>query len=129
MSSRQLLDRPSVGHSPLDAVTDFDDLRTLVTVSRAHASDCQQRQIVARLDGGPKVQLLFGESMTLEVEPGAHHLRVHNTLMWRNISFTIELGEHLEFVAINHARWWTSGMAGVLGSAPLFLKVHRRARY
>src|SRR5437870_1587268 len=94
---QRLARRPSAGHSPFDAVSDLDDLRALVTVSRAHASDCRQRQIVDRLDGGPKVQLLFGESMTLEVEPGAHHLRVHNTLMWRNIPFTIELGEHLEF--------------------------------
>jgi len=130
MVGRQLLDRrPSTRHLPFDAFNDrLDDLRALVTVSRADPSDCQQRQIIARLDGGVRQSLLFGESTTLEVEPGAHHLRVHNTLMWRNIRFTIEPGEHLEFVAINYAQWWTYGVVGVLGSAPLFLKVHKRVR-
>jgi hypothetical protein len=130
MVGRQLLDRrPSIRHLPFDASSHpLDDLRALVTISRGHPSDCQQRQIIARLDGGVKQRLLFGESLTLEVEPGAHHLRIHNTLMWRNIHFTIELGEHLEFVAINFAQWWTYGVVGVLGSAPLFLKVHKRVR-
>ena len=94
----------------------------------ASPSDCQQRQVIARLDDGPRVQLLFGESATLELQPGAHRLHLHNTLMWKNIHFTIEPGEHLEFIAINYAYWWTYGIVGVLGSAPLFLKVYRRTR-
>ena len=121
---------PEVPVVPLDRTFDdsLDDLRALVTISRGHPSDCQQRQVIARLDGGSRLQLLFGDSATLELEPGAHHLHVHNTLMWRNVHFTIEPGEHLEFIAVNYAHWWTYGIVGVLGSAPLFLKVHRRTR-
>jgi len=29
-----------------------------------------------------------------EVRPGTHHLRVHNTLFWKNIHFAVETGEH-----------------------------------
>jgi hypothetical protein len=106
----------------------LDDLRSLITLSRTLRSDCGQRQVIARLDGGPKVTLHFGEAFTLEVQPGEHHLRVHNTLIWKNIRFTIEPGEHLDFLISNEARWWTWGMVAVLGSAPLFLRVERRSR-
>jgi hypothetical protein len=102
-----------------------EDLRATVTVSREHPKDVGQRQIIVQLDAGRKVKLCFGEWMTEELEPGHHHLRVHNTLMWKNIDFTIEPGEHLEFIVINSARWWTPGVVGVLGAAPLFLKVER----
>lgn len=121
--------RPRTRDSHRDQLIDqLDDLRALVTISRMHPADIGQRQVFLRLNQGKRVPLLFGESFTAEVRPGAHHLRVHNTLMWRNIHFTIELGEHLEFILINKAFWWTYGMAGVLGAAPLWLKVERRSR-
>jgi hypothetical protein len=109
-----------------DAVPgDVDDLRSTVTVGRTHQSDCGQRQIFARLDDLARVTLAFGESVTIEVLPGRHRLRVHNTLFWKTIDFAIEPAERLEFQVINTARWWTYGMAGVLGSAPLFLTVRK----
>jgi hypothetical protein len=106
----------------------LDDLRAFITLSRTHRSDCGQRHVFVRLDGGERVRLAFGDSCTLEVQPGAHHLRIHNTLVWKNIHFTIELGEHLDFLIANEARWWTWGMVAVLGSAPLFLRVEKRSR-
>ena len=48
--------------------------------------------------------------------------------MWKNVRFTLEPGEHLEFLLINRGRWWTWGVAGVLGAAPLFLTVEKRSR-
>jgi hypothetical protein len=98
-----------------------------VTLSRHHPSDIGQRQVFARLDGGPRIALVYGDTFSAEVEPGRHHLRAHNTLFWKNIDFTIELGEHLEFIFINSGRWWTAGVVGFLGSAPLFLQVVRRS--
>jgi hypothetical protein len=105
----------------------FDDLCSTVRICRDHPSDLGQRQVVVSLDRQPSIQLLFGESVKAEVDPGRHHLRVHNTLFWKNITFSIEPGEHLEFIVINRARWWTAGMAGLLGAAPLFLTVIRRS--
>ena len=104
---------------------EVDDLRTCVTIGRTHPTDCRMRQIFARLDALPRVVLVFGESVTAEVPPGRHRLRVHNTLFWKTVDFCIEPGEHLEFLVINSARWWTYGMAGLLGSAPLFLTVRK----
>lgn len=105
----------------------LDDLRTLLTVRRDHPNDIGQRQVWVRLDRGASVPVRFGETMSAELQPGAHHVRIHNTLFWKNIDFTIETGEHLEFLVINEARWWTAGMAGFLGSAPLFLRILRRS--
>ena len=100
-----------------------DDLRSTVTFCRTHRTDCQQRQIFVRLDDEPRMTLVYGDAVTHEVAPGAHRLRVHNTLFWKTLTFAIEPGEHLECLVINRARWWTYGMAGLLGAAPLFLTV------
>src|SRR5678816_4772392 len=81
------------------APSEIRDSRSTVTIGRTHPSDCGQRQIFARLDDHPYVTLLFGESVTLEVLPGRHRLRVHNTLFWKTIDFAIEPAERLEFQA------------------------------
>lgn len=109
------------------SLDDLEDLRSTITVSRDHPADYGQRQVFVRVDGGARVALVFGESFTSDLEPGCHRLRVHNTLVWKTIQFAIEPGEHLEFIVINSARWWTAGMAGLLGAAPLFLKVEKRS--
>jgi hypothetical protein len=110
-----------------DAAADaIDDLRCFVTVSRAHPSDIKERHVFVKLDREP-LRLSYGDHFTLELKPGAHHLRAHNTLVWKNVRFTLEPGEHLEFIIINSGRWWTWGLAGVLGSAPLFLTVEKRS--
>ena len=111
------------GDSAVDAV---DDLRTLITISRTHPKDIGERQIFVKLDD-KRAALVYGQQFTIEVPPGAHHLRVHNTLVWKNIRFAVEPGEHIEFLILNSGRWWTWGMAGVLGSAPLFLTVEKRS--
>ncbi|HVQ43003.1 MAG TPA: hypothetical protein VMS54_12380, partial [Vicinamibacterales bacterium] len=87
----------SIGRQLEDGPGALDDLRCLITFSRTHPSDCGQRQVFARLDGGEQVALLYGDIVTLEVNPGRHRLRVHNTLFWKNLEFTIEMGERLEF--------------------------------
>jgi len=103
------------------------DLRTLVTISRTHTRDIGLRQVFVQLDHHPQVAVRFGQSLTETVEPGAHRLRVHNTLMWRNVTFTVEAGEHLEFILINYCGPIWQGIAGLLGAAPMFLKIHRRS--
>jgi hypothetical protein len=109
------------------AFDDLEDLRSTITVSREHPSDVGQRQVFLRIDGSTRIALLFGESFTTELEPGRHRLRVHNTLIWKTLDFALEPGEHLDFIVINSGRWWTAGMVGVLGSAPLFLTVQKRS--
>ncbi|HET9270879.1 MAG TPA: hypothetical protein VFO31_22030, partial [Vicinamibacterales bacterium] len=53
-----------------------DDLRTSVTISRAHPTDVGQRQVIVRLDEGPKVKMVFGDEFTIELQPGRHKLFV-----------------------------------------------------
>ena len=110
-----------------EVVDPSDDLRSFVTLSRTHPTDIGERHVFIKLDD-TKVRLGYGESFTTELKPGAHHLRAHNTLVWKNMKFTLEAGEHLEFLIINSGRWWTWAMAGVLGSAPLFLSIAKRSR-
>ena len=128
MNTTERYGRAGTGPAMADAVLDdLEDLRSTITVSREHPSDVGQRQVFLRIDGGTRVALLFGESFTTDLEPGRHRLRVHNTLVWKTIDFAIERGERLEFIVINSARWWTAGMAGLLGAAPLFLRVQKRS--
>jgi len=104
-----------------------DDLRSFVTFVRDHPSDCGQRQVFVRVDGNLRIALVFGEAIDVELRPGLHHFRIHNTLFWKHIHLAIEPGEHLECRIINSARWWTAGVVGVFGAAPLFLSVQMRS--
>lgn len=69
-----------------EAAARADDLRTSVTISRAHRSDVGERQVIVRLNDGPKAKLVFGDEFTIELPPGRHKLFVHNTLFWRTRS-------------------------------------------
>jgi hypothetical protein len=126
VNTRTAPDRPTTT-SRTETATPLDDLRSFVTLSRTHPTDVGERHVFVKIDD-VKVRLSYGESVTTELQPGAHHLRAHNTLVWKNVKFTLEPGEHLEFIIINAGRWWTWGVAGVLGSAPLFLTITKRSR-
>ena len=112
---------------PAGPADQAEDLRCYVTVSRRHETDVRQRQILARIDDRPQAILMFGEAVTAEVEPGAHVLRANNTLFWKRIRFSIEPGEHLEFMLINRSGRFTLGFLALLGVAPLFLRIERRS--
>ena len=104
-----------------------DDLRTLVTAARTHRDDYGQRQVYVRIDDGAAVSLLFGESVTMELQPGRHVLRANNTLFWKRVEFQVEPGEHIEFQLINSAGVWLPAIVGLFGAAPLFLKILKRS--
>jgi len=97
-----------------------------VTISRTHDDDVRQRQVIVRIDDGPKSTLMFGDSVTIEVSPGTHQLRVHNTLVRKTETFTAEPGLWLEFVVINHPGRLTLGFLALVGAAPLFLRLERK---
>lgn len=103
------------------------DMRARVTISRDHAKDAQQRQVLVRIDDAPEATLMYGDRITIEVQPGSHVLRANNTLFWKRERFTIEAGEHLEFVLINRAGRLTLGLLAVMGVAPLYLDIERRS--
>jgi hypothetical protein len=102
------------------------DAAASITISRTHADDVRQRQVIVRIDDGPKSTLMFGDGITFEVGPGTHQLRVHNTLVWKTETFTVGPGDRLEFEVINHPGRLTLGFLALMGAAPLFLRVERK---
>ena len=93
---------------------------TLLTLHRTSDLDEQTRQIICAVDGRRAGQLLYGETLTVEIAPGLHTLRVHNTLFWKTTSFDAEPGDHVHFTVWN--RGWGEGyylMIVFIGAAPL----------
>ena len=110
-------------HSRWDTLVSMQPGR--ITVARTSQEDVRIRQLVVSIDGNYAGTLLFGESLTQEVEPGAHRLRVHNTLVWKTVDIELEAGEHARFTAVNRAGFGTYSMVGVLGAGPLFVGLRR----
>ncbi len=100
--------------------------KAVITISRDDEADVRQRQIVTRLDDRAAATLIFGDSVTWDVEPGAHRLRSHNTLIRKTVKFDAAPGEHVEFVVVNRSGSMTLGFLALLGAAPLYLTVERR---
>jgi hypothetical protein len=96
-----------------------------ITVSRRSQEDVKQRQLVLSLDGRPWATLLFGETATKEIEPGAHELRIHNTLVWKTATFEAAPGEHVRYRSANRAGWGTYTMLSLLGVGPLYVSITR----
>jgi hypothetical protein len=102
-----------------------ESLPASVTVTRTSQQDVQHRQLIISLDGERIAVLLFGDSVTRELDAGPHRLRVSNTLVWRTVEFTLRSGEQAYFEAINRSGFGTYPMLFLLGVAPLYVIVNR----
>jgi hypothetical protein len=96
-----------------------------VTVTRTSEADFKSRQLVASIDGRPAATLLWGDSITCELDPGAHRLRVHNTLVWKTVDFALAPGEQLFFEVINRTGPGTLAMTVLFGIGPLYVTIRR----
>lgn len=96
-----------------------------VTVTRTSEADFQSRQLVASIDGREIATLLWGDSVTCHLEPGPHRLRVHNTLVWKTVDFTLAPGEQIFFEAINRTGAGTLLMTILFGVGPLYVTLKR----
>lgn len=96
-----------------------------LTVERKAPGDVRQRQIVLSLDGQPLETLLFGESVTREIAPGAHRLRAHNTLVWKTVEFEAPPGAHVRFSTVNRAGFGSMSLVALLGVGPLYVTLER----
>jgi hypothetical protein len=103
----------------------YDMKPATVTVTRTDPADVQQRQLVVYIDGKRLGEVLFGESLTHEVLPGPHRLRVSNTLVWKTIAFEAKPGETIRFEAINRAGRLTYPMMVIMGVGPLYVTLRR----
>lgn len=96
-----------------------------VTITRTSNEDYGSRQLEVSIDGRWVATLLFGDSITRELEPGSHSLRIHNTLVWKTVEFTLKPKEQLVFEAINRAGPGTYWMTLAFGVGPLYVTVRR----
>ena len=94
---------------------------TQLTIHRTSAQDCRDRQVIFSLDGHRIGELLYGQTLTRELEPGTHRLRANNTLVWKTLEFLAPAGAHVHFTCINYAPAGMMYMLGMFGVAPLFL--------
>jgi hypothetical protein len=100
-----------------------------LTVRRQAAEDIGYREIYLSLDGQSIGMLRHGQSLTREIEPGTHELRAHNTLFRRALPFTVGVGDHARFQAVNKSGWGTYSafafVVGFLGAGPVYLSLWR----
>lgn len=98
-----------------------------VTVTRTAKTDFQQRQLIVYLDDERLGDLMFGETISRDIQPGSHRLRVSNTLVWKTVSFDVKPGEQVRFEAINRAGRLTYPMLLIIGAGPLYVTLRRVA--
>jgi hypothetical protein len=97
-----------------------------LTVSRNLPIDVQQRQIYVTLDGQPWATLLYGQTVTKDIPPGAHRIKANNTLVWKTLAFDAQPDEHVEFDLANRAGKFMLSSLALLGVGPLFLTFERK---
>ena len=117
---------------PILAAGAVDELRHIaelfpaaVTITRTSQEDFGSRQLVVSLDGEHAATLLWGDSITRELPPGPHRLRVHNTLVWKTVDFVLGPNEQIFFEVINRAGRATYLMLFVIGVGPLYVTIRR----
>jgi len=98
---------------------------TSLTITRTSEDDWKSRQLVVHLDGRRMGELLWGDSLFCELEPGPHRLRVHNTLMWRTIDLVLAPGEQVFYEAVNYAAASTYLLLPLFGIGPLYVELRR----
>jgi hypothetical protein len=101
------------------------DDNAVLTVERRDPADVRVRQVVVTLDGGPFATLLFGETATRPIPAGPHRLRIHNTLVWKNVTFDAAPGEHVRYRTVNRAGPGSMALLALLGAGPLYVTVER----
>jgi hypothetical protein len=107
-------------------MSDVAGAAATLTVSRQSPDDVGVRQIIVSLDGKEIAVLMNGQSVTKEVPPGEHKLRFYNTLVWKNVAFKLEPGEHARYTVTNRAGWGTYALVTTLGVGPIYLRVERQ---
>jgi hypothetical protein len=96
-----------------------------VTVTRTSESDFKSRQLIVWIDEQRVATLLWGDSITAELQPGPHRVRVSNTLVWKTIAFELAPGEQVFFEAINRTGVATYLLLTILGAGPLYVTLRR----
>lgn len=103
----------------------MDKPTATITIARRAVNDVKVRQIYISVDGKRIAELLYGDTCTVQVEPGEHWLRANNTLVWKTVECRLEPGEHATFTVVNRPGPGTYAMLSFLGSGPIYLTFER----
>jgi hypothetical protein len=98
---------------------------TRITIHHESASDFGSREIYVSIDGEQVAALRPNETFTVDVRPGTHRVRAHNTLFSKTHDLVLRPGDHARFVAVNRAGFGTLGFMILLGASPLYLTFER----
>ena len=94
---------------------------TRLTIHRTSPLDAKDRQIIMSLDGKRLVTLLYGQTHTCEIPPGAHTLRANNTLVWKTVRFDATPGEDVHYTCTNRAPGSLLYLLVVFGVGPMYV--------
>jgi hypothetical protein len=96
-----------------------------LTLARTAPNDVGIRQVFVSLDGKDVAVLVNGQTTTVEIAPGPHKMKIHNTLVWKNLQFDAAPGEEIRYDIINRAGFGTTALIATLGVGPIYLTVTR----
>jgi len=94
-------------------------------IARTMAGDVGQRQVYVDLDGERIATLLDRESVSRDIAPGSHRIKLNNTLVSKTMEFTASAGETVHYRFANRPGRFVLPFLALVGVAPLFLKVER----
>jgi hypothetical protein len=94
-----------------------------VTIFRNSPEDTQTRQIKIYLDGENRGEVMFGDSMALDVAPGTHVLGVDNTWNRKELPIEVQPGEDIQFVTKSSAGKFVWFLLGFLGAGPIRVSI------
>ena len=94
-----------------------------ITIVRNSPEDTQTRQIVVYLDGENQGELMYGDSVTIKVTPGAHSIRVDNTWNRQELKVEIRTGDQLQFLTKSVAGKFSWFLLGFLGFGPINVSI------
>jgi hypothetical protein len=96
-----------------------------LTISRHSPEDVQNRPVIIKLNGERIATLMYGQSVSREIEPGRHSLLIDNTWEKKKLEFELFPGSDASFQVINKAGRLTNFMVALIGSGPLYVEIRR----
>ncbi|HKV24656.1 MAG TPA: hypothetical protein VJN93_08710 [Candidatus Acidoferrum sp.] len=96
-----------------------------ITLRRDAEDDAQERQIVVKLNGERKGELMFGDTMTIPVKAGQHRLTVDNTWNWKTLELDVKAGEHIRFRTMSRVGKFTWFLVSLFGAGPMYVSIER----
>lgn len=101
-----------------------EDGKALLRVTHQDEGDYMARGIKLALNGHDLGAVKSGKTITLEVEPGNHSLRVDNTFHAKTVDFEAKPDEQVHY-RIWNKRGFGSWMVDMLGAGPMYLAIEK----